>query len=131
MTTIWEGREICRKMEGEASSHCSQEACWADRPLLRPQQQVTYLTHSTKNKKLLMCLNMHSTSISLNIQQHLIQPHWSVWNKLPQGHKVNRFSLTLGTLKQREVTLLFQSDLNIDSFFYAKCICYVLYKCNQ
>lgn len=35
--------------EWEASSNCSLGACWADSPLLRPHQQVTYLTHAAKN----------------------------------------------------------------------------------
>lgn len=67
------GDRYVHRGEWEASSNCSLGACWADSPLLRPHQQVTYLTHTAKNKN---CWCVHactppphayiSSSISFN-----------------------------------------------------------------
>lgn len=108
-----EVREMWTKRGWEASSDCSLGACWADRPLLRPHRQVTYLTHAAKNKKLLMCPNLqlhlhtpqHPTTFHVATQVSLVKPS--------TGSNLRSFlsiSMTADKLQYGGATLMCHTD---------------------
>lgn len=72
-----------KRGESEASSNCSLGACWADSPLLRPQQ-VTYLTQAAKNKN---CWCVQTCTLPPHPHPHPTAFHLTIlpdcW-KLPQ-----------------------------------------------
>lgn len=107
----WVRSERCEQRgEWEASSDCSLGACWADRPLLRPHRQVTYLTHAAKNKKLLMCPNLQH---DLHSPQHPPEFHVATqaslvksWQVQTQEEFFHSISMTADKLQYGGATLM-------------------------